>query len=847
LTQTIDHPMKILRFPNYILFFISFFLLSSTDLLSQEEAVEYGAVEELEIGGIEVKGTFFSDPNAIKSVAGLKVGQVIKIPGIEITRAMRNLWKLRLFDDVQIKQDKRVGNIIFLSIHLMERARLANWSYRGIQQSMHDDLNEIVTPFLIKGQVAGTAMQINAKNAIRKHFIEKGYFDVEVTVTEEVASDRANAVNLIFDIKPHDKIKVAEVSFVGNNAVADYKLQKLVKETKAKRNLLKKSKYVEADYEADKQHIIDYYHTIGYRDARIVKDSFWRVGEGLINLQLTLDEGRQYYFGDISWKGNTIHDSESLTRILGIRKGEIYNEELLESRLHFSIDGRDVSSIYLDDGYLFFTVEPTEVSVVGDTIDLEMRIFEGPQATIDEVIIKGNTRTHEHVIRRELRTQPGQKFSRSDIIRSQRQVIALGYFNPEALGIETPVDQTNGTVDIIYTVEERPSDQLELSAGWGGYGRSKVIGTLGVTFNNFSLRNIFNREAWSPLPQGDGQRLSVRAQTNGDYFQSYNFSFTEPWLGGKRPNSFTVGGVLTKYNEVDFGGGRLTIGRAFVGLGSRLKWPDDNFISNTTLNIENLFLNNYKTGGFVDQFGRPIENGNFHNFSISQTIARTTVNEPTFPRSGSTVSLTVQVTPPYRALGVKGETTNAQDLYRWVEYHKWRFDVEWYTPIIGKMVLKTGAKMGYLGYFSKSIGPPPFERYIVGGDGLSNQQTGITGNDIIAMRGYEVADVPANANGGSTVFNKFTVEVRYPLSLNPSSTIFGLLFLEGTNAWKTFDDYNPFELRRCAGVGVRAFLPMFGLLGFDFGYGWDQPGKLLAGAKWSEFGNFNIVLGFEPD
>ncbi len=533
---------------------------------------------------------------------------------------------------------------------------------------------------------------------------------------------------------------------------------------------------------------------------------------------------------------------------LGIRKGEVFNEELLESRLRFSIDGRDITSTYMDDGYLFFNVEPTEISVVDNTIDLEMRIFEGPQATIDEVIIKGNTRTHEHVIRRELRTQPGQKFSRSDIIRSQRQIIALGYFNPENLGIQTPVDQSNGTVDIIYEVEERPSDQLELSAGWGGFGRSKIIGTLGVTFNNFSLRNLFNQKAWSPLPQGDGQRLSVRVQTNGDFFQSYNFSLTEPWLGGKRPNSLTVGGVITKVDQTFLQGGKLGISRGFVGLGSRMKWPDDNFVSNTTLSAEFITLDNYRTGDFVDLNGNVIANGNFKNFSIQQTIARSTINEPNFPRSGTLISLTVQATLPYTTLfGRNFDITDPQSVYQYVEYHKWNVDAEWYSPLVGKLVLKTAAKLGYLGFYNPIIGAPPFERFEVGGDGLSTQQFGITGKDILSLRGYEPEDIAANQNGGAAVFNKFTIELRYPLSLNPSSTIYAAAFLVSGNAWKRFSEYNPFNQLRAAGFGVRAFLPMFGLLGFDYAFGFDNQSKINSGARWTEFGNFNIVLGFEPD
>jgi outer membrane protein insertion porin family len=495
--------------------------------------------------------------------------------------------------------------------------------------------------------------------------------------------------------------------------------------------------------------VIGRYRNLGFRDAKIVGDTIWRNADGLMEMTVTISEGEKYYFGNITWKGNTKHTNEQLTRILGIRKGEVFNEELLESRLRFSIDGRDITSTYMDDGYLFFNVEPTEISVVDNTIDLEMRIFEGPQATIDEVIIKGNTRTHEHVIRRELRTQPGQKFSRSDIIRSQRQIIALGYFNPENLGIQTPVDQSNGTVDIIYEVEERPSDQLELSAGWGGFGRSKIIGTLGVTFNNFSLRNLFNKDAWSPLPQGDGQRLSVRVQTNGDFFQSYNFSLTEPWLGGKRPNSLTVGGVITKVDQTYYQGGKLGISRGFVGLGSRMKWPDDNFVSNTTLSAEFIELDNYRTGDFVDFNGNIISNGNYKNFSIQQTIARSTINEPNFPRSGTLISLTVQATLPYTTLfGRNYDPTDPESVYEYVEYHKWNVDAEWYSPLVGKLVLKTAAKLGYLGFYNPDIGAPPFERFEVGGDGLSTQQFGITGKDILSLRGYELEDISANQNGG---------------------------------------------------------------------------------------------------
>lgn len=828
----------------FLLILLGFCTLFHSTISAQQEAEKD---DRFEIGGLEVAGTFNSDPTALKSVAGLKVGQMIKIPGPDITRAMQNLWKLRLFDDVQIIQDRKIGNIVFLTIHLTEKSRLNSWSFRGIPQGQHKDLNEDIKNYLIKGQVASTAMQRNAIHAIKKYYTEKGYLDAVITISEEPARERVNAVNLIIQVEPGERVTIETITFEGNEVVKSTKLRKLMKDTKQKSHLLKKSKYVETDFEDDKDAIIEHYNNLGYRDAQILNDSIWRNEDGQLEMLVTVSEGRQYFFGDIAWKGNTIHSSDQLSRILGIEKGDVYNPELLSTRLTFSIDGRDVSSLYMDDGYLFFNVNPTEVAVRGDTIDMQMVIFEGPQATIDQVGIEGNTRTHEHVIRRELRTLPGSKFSRSDIIRSQRQIIGLGYFNPETIGIQTPVDQTDGTVDIIYTVEEKPSDQLELSAGWGGFGQNRLIGTLGVTFNNFSLRNLFNGQAWSPLPQGDGQRFSVRAQTNGEFFQSYNLSFTEPWLGGKRPNSLTVGGALSKLNYSILNQGKFSNGQIYVGLGSRLKWPDDNFVSNTTLTLEYLSLEDFGTGDFVDKRGQPVENGNFNNFSITQQLTRTTINEPTFPRSGSLISLTVQATLPYSLMGRKFDASDPQDLYRFVEYHKWRFDAEWYTPIIGKLVLKTGMKMGYLGFYNKEIGAPPFERFEVGGDGLSNQQFRITGKDIIAMRGYEVENIPANALGGATVFNKFTAEVRYPLSLNPNSTIFGLAFLEGANAWSKFSDYSPFDLKRSAGIGLRAYLPMFGLLGFDYGFGFDNQNLINSGAKWTQFGNFNIILGFEPD
>jgi outer membrane protein insertion porin family len=839
----------------YRLLFITLIGVLSTaaPLLAQETDTiplfDYSSKKEFEIGGITVVGNNYSDENAIVSISGLKVGDKVRIPGNAIPKAIKALWRLRLFTDVQIHQEKTIGDVIFLEIIVEERPRLSVYSYLGVKKSLHDNLNEEVDRYLLKGGIVTDNVKVNASEAIEEYFIGKGYLDARVSVEEFPDSSRVNSVRLEFNVDRGERVKIQNVAFTGNDNVNEKKLRKQLDNTKKKGRLFGSSKFIQEDYEADKQTLVTYYNNIGFRDARILGDSVWREEDGDLKLLIKVDEGNRYFFRDIEWKGNSIYDSQTLTDVLGIQKGDVYNQELLETRLRFSQDGRDVSSLYLDNGYLFFQVDPVEVAIVGDSIDLELRIFEGPQATIDKVIITGNDRTHEHVARRELRTLPGEKFSRSDIIRSQRELVALGYFNPENLGINTPVNPQRGTVDIEYAVEEKPSDQLELSAGWGGQRR--VIGTLGVSFNNFSLRNIFNKEAWRPLPMGDGQRLSLRAQTNGDFFQSYNVSFTEPWLGGKKPNSFTVAGF---FNRFAFGTRNtssyqtFTIKQASVSLGTRLKWPDDNFVSSTALNIQTLSLNNWLQGLFRTDDGGVVSSGSYNNFSIKQTIARSTVSDPIFPRNGSTISLSVQFTPPYSLFNNTDYSEQpVEERFRWLEYHKWRFDAEWYTPIAGKLVLKAQAKIGLLGFYNRSIGTSPFERFQLGGDGINNQQFGFAGVDIISLRGYEVEDLEANIDqtgvqSATPAFDKFTLELRYPLSLNPSSSIYVLAFAQGGNAWRSLRDFNPFDLRRSVGLGLRVFLPMFGTLGFDYGIGFDKDGDGIG-----DLGDFNIVLGFEPE
>jgi len=792
------------------------------------------------------------------AITGLKVGDQIRIPGNEIPQAIKALWKLRLFTDVQIYKEKSVGDILFLEIIVEERPRYIRHSFKGVKKSKHDDLNGIIAKHLLKGNIVTENAKVNAMEGIKAYFREKGYLDTEANIIETPDEKNVNAVRLVFDIDKKDRVKIYDITFSGNDNIKDKKLRKMMKGTRRKRRIFSGSKLIKPDYEDDKKKLIAYYNTIGFRDAKIIKDSISRNKKGQLLIDITIDEGNRYFFRNIAWKGNSIYDTPTLAGVLGIEKGDVYNQELLQTRLSFSLDGRDISTLYLDNGYLFFRVDPVETSIVQDSIDLEVRIYEGPQATIDKVSITGNDRTHEHVIRRELRTRPGAKFSRSDIIRSQREIINLGYFNPEALDIQTPVNAQRGTVDINYQVEEKPSDQLELSAGWAGQGRG-VIGTLGVSFNNFSLRNIFNKEAWNPLPQGDGQRLSLRAQTSGTRYQSYNMSFTEPWLGGKKPTSFTVSGFFNRLtngldkDELNFQG--FNILGLSIGLGTRLKFPDDNFISNTTLNLQKLSLNNWR--GFTDADGNNITRGAFYNFSINQTITRTTVNDPIYPRNGSKFSLSTQFTLPYSLLNNKDYSNlSPEDRFKFLEYHKWRFNAEWYTPLIGeKLVLKVAAKIGMIGAYNDDIGLSPFEQFQLGGDGFA-QQTGsfYTGVDLISLRGYEVSDLEANRQQlgqnsqtvAAPIFDKFTVELRYPLSLNPSATIFVLAFAEGGNSWRRFSDFNPFDFRRSVGMGLRVFLPMFGTLGVDYGLGFDKENAVGDG-PFAKYGNFNIILGFEPE
>ncbi len=813
--------------------------------------VEYKR-ESYEIKDIKVQGNQFSDEKAIIGISGLRIGQKFNLPGPEIPAAIKAIYNQKLFSQVEVKMASLEGRMATLIIQVTEKPRYTTHSFKGVKKGAHDELNEMVSSQINKNTIITDDVKENIIYKLTEHYIDKGYLDAKIKIHELNDEKKKNASKLVIDIHKGKRVKISKIKFSGNEHFSDRKLRKQMKETKAWTRIFSKSKYIESKFIEDKQKVLEYYYSKGYRDANIISDSVYRNKNGKIAIEIKVEEGNQYFYRNIILKGNSLFSEDQLRKIIGINRGDIYDQSLLSKRLSFSQDGRDVSSLYMDDGYLFFRAEPVEVGIDKDSVDVEVRIFEGPQATIDKVLIKGNDRTHEHVIRRELRTRPGQKFSRSDIIRSQRAIMSLGFFNPESMGINTPVNPKRGTVDVEYSVEERPSDQLELSAGYSAFG---LIGTLGVVFNNFSTKNIFKKEAWHPLPQGDGQKLSLRAQSNGKYFQSYNFSFTEPWLGNKKPNSFTIGGVYSLLDNSLTAGreSKFSILRLSTALGAQLQWPDDNFSRSTALNVERIRLVDYI--GFRAN-NENVSNGDFYNISLKHTISRTTINEPLYPRSGSRLSLSCQLTLPYSLFrkDYNPDELSVGDRYRWIEYHKWRFDGEWYFNLVNKLVFAFNAKMGFLGYYSKSLGAAPFERFRIGGDGLNNQSFAIAGRDILALRGYAEEDVQRKTVEpltqelqDGTIFNKFTAELRYPLSLNPSATIFSTLFFQAGNQWNSFKEYDPFLLKRSVGFGVRVFLPMFGLLGFDYGFGLDKPWLTQADQPFKSYGRFSLILGFEPD
>ena len=774
------------------------------------EVLDYNSPRTYEIGEITVSGTENLDHTAIIAISGLSERQEIKVPGEAISNAIRNLWKQDLFTDIKISATQVQGDLIFLNIKVEERPRLSKFRFKGVKKGKQETLRKDIQ--LTRGSVITPNLINNTKRKIRAYFVDKGYFNTEVDIEE--IEDPALLNNSILTIKvdKNERVKVRDIFVEGNETLDDKKIRKAMKNTKRKRfvRIFKASKFIKKDFEDDLKSLVAKYNVMGYRDAKVEWDSVYQVSRSRVSASLKIKEGTQYYFGDIKWIGNTKYSDAELSRILGIERGDLFNQELFDQRVYQDPSGRDISSLYLDDGYLFFQPNVVETQVRKDTIDFEIRLREGKQARVNKITIQGNTKTNDHVIRREIRTNPGDLFSRTDIIRSQRELMQLGYFNQEKLAVNPIPDQANGTVDIEYVVEEQASDQVELSGGWGG---GRVVGSLGLTFNNFSAKRMFKKNAWRPLPAGDGQRLSLRAQSNGQFYQSYNFSFTEPWLGGRKPNSLSVSG---SYSNQSSGFSRLGIWRAAVGLGRRLKWPDDFFTLYTELSYQYYNLQNW--GNFI------FRTGFANNISGTINLSRNSIDAPIYPKQGSQSSISLQITPPFSLFQNEknyDELSN-QERFRFIEYHKWKFNSSWFTTLAGKLVLNTKLGFGYLGSWNLALGQSPFERFYLGGDGLSGFN--LDGSEIIALRGY--GDRILSPRVGGTVVSKYTMEVRYPFSLNPTATIYGLAFAEAGNSWFDFSEFEPFGVKRSAGVGIRIYMPFFGLLGLDWGYRFDEvPGR----------------------
>ncbi len=863
---------------------------------------------EYTIAQIDVSGTKSFDPNLIVSISGLAIGDKVKIPGTDVfAKAIQKLWKQNLVASANVYFTKLVGNDLTILFEIIERPRLADFKIFGVSKGQKDDLEGKMQ--LAKDRVLTENMKLSALEAIHKFFNEKGYRNATVTVKEEESKLLANSVVISYYIDKGKKVRVDNINISSNEQLTDLAIKKQMKGTKEmskltlypshytspygdsakytsfneylkqtgylsisktkefldpwfRFKLFSSAKFSEKKFAEDREKILNYYNSQGFRDAEIVDYALIDNKEkDKLYIDIKVKEGRKYYFGDLVWKGNAKYNDSILNYILNIKKGDIYNISTLNKRLgkELSPEGGDISSLYMDDGYLFFSVTPIETRVYNDTIDFELHMQEGPQAVYGKITVSGNDKTKDYVIIRELRTIPGERFSRSDIIRTQRELSQLQFFNAEKINPQITPNQESGTVDINWQVEEKSADQLELSAGFGG--GIGLTGTLGVTFNNFSIKNIGKKSSWDPLPSGDGQKFSVRIQSNGKAYRSMNASFTEPWLGGKKRNSFTVSLYSTKYANSynQFGYCRTcgdtsyirTVG-AGISLGKQLKWPDDYFNLIYSLNYQQYKLKNYGVSGFGG-----LTNGISNNISLKVALVRNSISNPLFPTSGSSFMLSGQFTLPYSLMGLADANTNQ---YKLPEYHKWRFNGEWYVPIGNargaadskkQFVLKAAAKYGFIGKYNQNLDVTPFERFQLGDAGLSNNFA-ILGYDIIAHRGYPIystSNPKVNPDNGTpsnyfTIFNKYTLEARYPFSTNASSTIYGLAFFEAANGWYKFSEYNPFKLRRSAGVGMRFFLPMFGLLGFDYGIGLDRytPSGGLKGAA-----KFTFMLGQEPE
>ena len=816
--------------------------------------VDYNNPKKYIVGGVEVEGNEHFAPSQILQITGLQKGMEVTVPSEELSGIVDRLWSQRFFEDVAIVVDSLAPtrDTAFFKIRIIERPRVSKWTFAGVKSGEQKELQDRLN--LRRGGEFSEYVAKTSSDIIKRYYKEKGFYNVDVKVNTKQDSIIRSAIRVQFAVDRGEKVKIKTITFSGNEHVKETKLARSMKKTKDRRliSFFSSKKFNEAEYPNDKRALINAFNEAGYRDARIVKDTMYYVEPGKLQIDFQIDEGKQYFFRDITWTGNSVYSSDVLNDVLMIKKGDVYDVVTMEKRLFGG--GKqseyDISKLYRDNGYLFFNLQPVELNIEGDSVDVEMRIVEGKPATLNNIIINGNDLTNERVIRRQVFTRPGYLFSQSDFERSIREIASMGQFDPEAIsdpntGYSIIPNQLNNTVDVVYNVTEKPSSQLELSGGWGG---NTFVATVGVSFNNFSTRRFFDKTAWRPVPLGDAQNLSIRFQTNGTYYTSLSASFSEPWLFGKKPTSLNMSLYYTRqtnsylaFNILNNEEYMEVYGFA-AGIGKRLKWPDNYFVLYNQLSWQT-----YKLQDWQYQF--MFDTGISHNLSYTLNLSRNSTDQQIYPRQGSNFSASVQFTPPYSLLRKEGlagydkygneiKATNwkeidynlqtSEERYRWIEYHKWSFKGEVYAKLVGDLVLMARAQFGYLGYYNRNWGYSPFEGFRVGGDGMSGYDT--YGSEIVSLRGYENYSLTPQATSSATgnyyagnVYDKFTVELRYPVILQPQSTIYALLFLEGGNCWADIRDFNPFQIKRSAGVGVRVFLPMIGLLGVDWGYGFDDP------------------------
>ena len=873
----------------YLIFFISYFIFSvsavAQDVIVNPDISYAGTPRQLEIGGLAVKGVEGYEDYVLTGLSGLSVGQMISLPGTEITEAVKRYWKHGLFSQVAITADSIVGQKVYLCIHLATRPRVSTINYNGLKKSERDDMESKLG--IMRGAQITPNMIDRAKILAKKYFDDKGYKNAEIDIVQRDDVTGKNQVILDVNIDKKAKMKVRQIIFEGNEQLTDGKIKgNLIKkgafgkinEAGKLKNFFKSKKFTPERYSEAKKALIDKYNELGYRDAVIIEDSVWTVDEKHVNVFVKLEEGQKYYLRNITWVGNTVVTSDYLSAVLGMKKGDVYNQKQMKKRL--SEDDDAVGNYYWNNGYLFYNLDPVEVNIVGDSIDLEMRIQEGTQAHISHVRIYGNDRIYEEVVRRELRTKPGDLFSKDALQRSARDIASMGFFDPEKVNPDIKPNYEDGTVDINWDLEQKSNDQLEFSLGWGQTG---IIGRVGIKLNNFSMRNLFGRNKMHRgiMPIGDGEQLSLSLQSNGSYYSSISTGYSTGWFGGKRPNSFSVSAFYSKQSDIsstyrnsawmnnyyNYYGGYgsynssyydytsmmddskyIKLFGASIGWGKRLRWPDDYFQLSMQLSYTRYMLRDWSY--FI------ISNGNCNNINLGITLSRTSTDNQLFPRRGSEFMASVTLTPPWSVFDNKNygalastETYNTdidrynaelQDKYRWIEYHKWKFKTRSYTALTNGQkcfVLMTRVELGLLGAYNADK-RSPFETFYVGGDGMSGYSSGYA-EETIGLRGYENGSLtPYRAEGYA--YDRFTLELRYPFMLG-NTTIYGLGFLEGGNAWHEAKNFNRFELKRSAGLGVRIFLPMVGLMGIDWAYGFD---KAYTGSS-KGGGQFHFILGQE--